>query len=171
MGRVLGAVLVLVTLMLAGCSEGTDAPKVPPGEKEDVGRGTEEDPKKPPAVKGPDYEVVEVVPLEESDPEFYEGPIGDAGISAAEVRVRVDGEGAIQPAYLDATHTLTDYDLMNLDFYKGGELLNELFYFRTEEARQAHAAEAMAGLRELTEVTATPPPGSVPSTSVEPTTP
>lgn len=157
-------------LFVAGCSQG------------DPSAERQEQPEEPPVVKGPDYEVVDVVPLEESDPEFYEGPIEEAGIPAVEVKVQVDDRPAIQPAYEDATNTLTDYDILNLDFYRDEELLDELVYFGTAEAQRAYQEEAMANLRELTETTVPPvtvydsspeatmssPPSSAPATTPTP---
>ncbi len=157
MGRVLVGVLVLI--MLTGCSQPISAPDRP--EKEDIEKAAEE----PPKVKGPGYEVVEIVPLEKADPDFYHGPIEDSGIPAAEVKVQVDGEGAIPDAYNDAASSLTDYDIMVVNFYKEDEILDFLFFFRTQEAQQAYADEAMGNLQQLTTVSAPPstPPGSAPT--------
>lgn len=110
-----------------------------------------------PEITGPDYRVAAVTPLAEANPDFYEGPIEQSGIPAASVDVIVDSEGAIQAAYGDATNTLTDYDIMTLSFWAdrpGGEIYDQLFFFRTPEAQRAYQEEAMDNLEELNEGTA-----------------
>lgn len=146
--------LIATALLLAGCGEqqgssggnqernserqGADQQETPPIE----------------TIEGEGYEVVRIRSLGEANPDFYEGPIEESGVSAGDVDVILEEESALQAAYNDSTTQLTDYDLISLNFWADevdGEIIDEMFFFRTPEAQEAYQQEAMGNLQELTE--------------------
>lgn len=143
--------LIAATLLLAGCAE----------QQEDSAANQDRNPEQQeaaqqeiPDIEGEGYRVERVRPLEEANPDFYEGSIEDSGIAAGDVDVILEDEAALQAAYNDATNQLADYDLIGLNFWAdevGGEIIDEMFFFRTPEAQEAYQQEAIGNLQELTE--------------------
>lgn len=160
-GSALRLVVATMTALLligtAGCSNGGGPPEQGqgnPAESETRTRETQEEDSQPPEIAGEGYEVVRVRSLEEANPDFHEGPIEDSGIPASDVDIILEDEMALQAAYNDSTTQLKDYDLISLNFWAGevdGEIIDEMFFFRTPEAQEAYQQEAIGNLQELTE--------------------